>query len=102
MAKGGVYANVADNRFTSTIVSGTSSADTAAAFVGEVGLTASYRLTRHIALRAGYEVLWLDNVALASEAAAATVQGGGGTRSTINTDGRLWYNGATTGVEFVW
>jgi hypothetical protein len=102
MAKAGVYANVADTRFTSTIVSGTSSADTATAFVGEVGLTASYRLTRHIALRGGYEVLWLDNVALASEAAAATVQGGGGTQSTINTDGRLWYNGATTGVEFVW
>lgn len=102
MAKGGVYGNDADTRFTSTIVGGTRSAGTAVAFVGEAGLTASYRLTRRLALRGGYEVLWLDNVARASEAAAATTQIAGGTQSTINTDGRLWYNGATTGVEFVW
>ncbi len=102
IAKGGVYANVADNRFRSTIVSSTSSGDTATSFVGEVGLVASYRLTKHIALRGGYEVLWLDNVALATKAAAATRQTGGGTQSTINTDGRVWYNGATSGVEFVW
>jgi hypothetical protein len=102
VGKAGVYANDADNRFTSTIVGGSQDEDTATAFVGEVNLTASYRLTRHIALRGGYQVLWLDNVALASEAAAGTVQAAGGTRSTINTDGRLWYNGALAGAEFIW
>jgi hypothetical protein len=61
-----------------------------------------YRLTQHVTLQGGYQVLWLDNVSLASEAAAATTQIAGGASSTINTDGRVWYNGALAGVEFIW
>lgn len=100
--KGGVYGNDADNQFRSTIVSSTSDSDTATSFVGEVNFTGSYRITRHVALRGGYQVLWLENVALAGDAAASTTQIVGGTSSPTNTNGRVWYNGATTGVEFLW
>ena len=33
------------------------------AFVGELDLTASYQLTCHMAVRGGYELLWLNDVA---------------------------------------
>ena len=36
-----------------------------AAFVSEAGLQLKYQLTKGLALKAGYEVLWLDGVALA-------------------------------------
>jgi hypothetical protein len=100
--KAGVYGNDMDNRFTSTIVSGANSSDVTTSFIGELNFTAAYQLTRHMALRGGYEVLWLDNVALAGDAAAATTQIPGGTSSPVPNDGRLWYNGATAGVEFLW
>ena len=100
--KGGVYANNADNQFTSNIVGGTRSQETEAAFVGELGFSASCQITERLALKGGYQVLWLDNVALASDAAANTVQAPGGTSSPPSTDGRVWYNGATVGFDYVW
>jgi hypothetical protein len=100
--KAGAYSNEACNRFTSTIVSGNHQEDSEIAFVGESSLTATYFFTEHLALRGGYQVMWLDNVALASDAAAATRQIAGGTSSPVITDGRLFYNGATAAVEFVW
>lgn len=100
--KAGAYGNYACNRFTSTVVGGNHQEDSEIAFVGEGSLTATYFLTEHVALRGGYQVMWLDNVALASDAATATVQGPGGTSSPVITDGRLFYNGATAAVEFVW
>jgi hypothetical protein len=100
--KGGIYGNDADNQFRSTIVSSTSDSDTATSFVGEVNFTGSYRIARHVALRGGYQVLWLENVALAGDAASSTTQIVGGASSPTNTNGRVWYNGATTGVEFLW
>jgi hypothetical protein len=36
-----------------------------AAFAGEAGLQVKYQLTKGLALKAGYEALWLDGVALA-------------------------------------
>ncbi len=100
--KAGAFANVADNRMTSTIVARDSSDDTALAFVGEIDFSAAYPITKHIALRGGYQVMWLDNVQLASDAAPTTTQVVGGTSSPANVDGRLWYNGAAAAVDFVW
>ena len=100
--KAGVYGNDMDNRFTSTIVSGANNSDVTTSFVGELNFTGAYQLTRHMALRGGYAVLWLDNVALAGDAAGTTTQTVGGSSSPVPNDGRLWYNGATAGVEFLW
>jgi hypothetical protein len=100
--KAGAYGDVADNSFTSQIVSRASDSDTSLAFVGEVQFMANYRLTQHVGLYGGYQVMWIDDVAIAGDQAATTVQAVGGTRSPINTDGRVVYDGVLTGVSYVW
>jgi hypothetical protein len=100
--KAGAYANVADNQFRASGIFGNSTAnDTEVAFVGEVGFSASYQLTTHCAIRGGYEVLWLDNMSLATNN-AANAAAAGSSAAAIDTSNSLVYNGATTAVEFVW
>ncbi len=68
LIKAGVYD---DNAEQSTLVSMAKqlylaqAATNAAAFVGEAGLHAKYQLADGLALKVGYEALWLDGVALA-------------------------------------
>jgi hypothetical protein len=102
--KAGIYGNVADNAF-SLVPStggffGGGGNDTDLAFVGEIDVTGSYFVTEHMALRGGYQVLWLDGVALASNqlanATAASSQAG------IDTSDKLFYSGAIASVEFFW
>lgn len=100
--KAGIYGNLSENAFTSNIVGGDTDSTTDVAFVGELNLSAAYHVTQHLALRGGYMVLWLENVGLASDVAATTVQTVGGTSSPARTDGSLWYHGATVAVEYIW
>jgi hypothetical protein len=100
--KAGAYGNQADTDFTSSIVSGARSHDNELAFVGEVDFTAKYSFTQHIGVYGGYQVMWLDNVAIAGDQAPTTVQAVGGTSSPIDTNGRVVYDGVTTGVDFTW
>jgi hypothetical protein len=62
--------------------------------VGEINVTASYQLSERLALRAGYELLWLDGVALASNNFLDSPN------ATAN--GTLFCHGATAGIEFAW
>lgn len=100
-AKAGAYGNVIGNQFSSNIVSDASDEETDIAFIGELRLSACYSLTKHIAILGGYQTMWLDNVALASDAAAITTQVPGGTASPVP-DGRLFYNGALAAIEIMW
>jgi hypothetical protein len=100
--KAGAYANVADNNFRANgIYANSNASDTELAFVGEVGFSASYQLTTHVAIRGGYEVLWLDNLSLATNNAAFAAAAGS-TAASIDTSNTLVYNGATAAVDFVW
>ena len=56
-----------------------------------------YCLTERLSLRASYNVLWVDSVALASDQIAASnlVLGTG-----INPDGDVFYHGAMVGLEY--
>lgn len=67
------------------------------AFVGEVGLTGCYQLSRSWSLRAGYQVLWMEGVALAPD----QVPGVNLTtnEATVQTDGSPFYHGAFLGLE---
>jgi hypothetical protein len=38
-----------------------------AAFVGEIDLMATYQITCHLALQAGYQLMWIDGIALAPD-----------------------------------
>ena len=41
--------------------------DNPVAFVGEIGVTTAYQVTRHFAIRGGYQLLWISGAALAAE-----------------------------------
>jgi hypothetical protein len=70
--KAGVYGNSARNRADDGGHSGdpdyVDSASTGhAAFLGEICLAGTYQITDRLTARVGYQVMWLDGVALASE-----------------------------------
>ena len=75
-----------------------------AAFASEASLQVKYQLANGLALKAGYEVLWLDGVALAPGQIRETY-----TASTIppnvralgvNFGSNILFQGATLGLEY--
>ena len=76
-------------------------------FVGEVGLMGTYRLTESVLLRVGYDLMWVSDVALASEQVVvnefqqfpATTDGA---IRGIDAGGSLFYHGVRLGVELTW
>ncbi len=102
--KAGVYGNDADNHFRykvnnfSILQDGTQKGDVA--FVGDIGINLSYQLTRHLAVTGGYQLLWINGVALASDQAAFTLQQGD--VGVITTQGDLFYQGALAGFVVTW
>lgn len=77
------------------------SRDKQSAFVGEVGISCAYQLTQRVAIRGGYQMLWLGNVALSSNNASFSIINPSLLRTSIQT-GDLFYHGATAGIDFVW
>jgi hypothetical protein len=76
-------------------------ADTAScdgtSYLVEAGLTVLYQLTPKLALRGAYNVLWLGDVALATDQVALT---GFVVESSVDDDGDVFYHGAFLGFEF--
>lgn len=66
------------------------------AFLGELGITARYRLTDQLSLRAGYRLLWLNGVAAFSAAEVASINDG----DPVGTSAGRFHHGATLGIEF--
>jgi Putative beta barrel porin-7 (BBP7) len=102
--KAGIYGNDADNsfRFTRPVLStinGNSDASDVS-FVGEIDVNFAYQMTQHFALTGGYQLMWIDNVALASDQAALALDQGD--INIITTSGDLFYHGALAGAEFSW
>jgi len=67
------------------------------AFVGQIGLGGMYRLTDHVRLRGGWDVIFLSGVALAPEQFAQV----NGTYA-VNNDGTVVINGGHIGLELVY
>jgi hypothetical protein len=105
LAKAGIYGNTARHRGIIEFPPGNpvfgpvNQRGTHTAFVGEIGLTGVYQLTNHLAVRGGYQLLWVDGVALASEQVAAT---NFTTNTGINTNGDAFYHGALVSLEASW
>ena len=100
-AKAGIYGNrAAQDSFYATDVATLSAhgARTSTAFLGELGLAGTYRITERFSVRGGYRLLWIDGVALAPAQLAASefVTGQG-----IPTSDGAFYHGAFLGFEFV-
>ena len=105
VVKAGIYGNSADSDIylldeDGNVASDGEARSSHAAFVGDLSFVATYQVTSHFALRGGYQLLWLDGVALASNTALLGKQQT--TNDTIDTDGSLFYNGALVGGEFTW
>ncbi len=66
------------------------------AFAGEMGITGVYRFTKHLSLRAGYQLLWLEGVAQASDQVAVLNPG---STSAVAFQGGPHYDGAFLGLE---
>lgn len=78
----------------------TTGAATQVAFAGEINLAAIYQLTKTWNVRAGYNLLWIDGVALAPNQMDFTVTPTSG--SQLNNGGSVFYHGASIGLEARW
>ena len=102
--KAGVYGNDADNNFRyrvndfSILQGGRDETDVA--FVGDIGVNLSYQVTRHLSLMGGYQLLWINGAALASDQAAYTLQQLD--VDVVTTQGDVFYHGALTGAQITW
>jgi len=68
-----------------------------AAFLGETGLVANYRVTKHLSFHASLEAVWLEGVALAPEQINKTDFTAG--TASIDTHGGIFYYGGGLGLE---
>jgi hypothetical protein len=78
----------------------TSASTSAAAFSSELGITLGYEITPQWSIRGGYQLLWLDGVAVASQQAAVNPSPLAGPAAMVLAGTGLFYNGAFLGVEF--
>jgi hypothetical protein len=106
IGKAGVYGNADNGGATffqpvGTAVRTVNGVGSSTAFLGELDFTLAYALTRHIAIRGGYELLWLSDLALATDAASRSLLNPALLR-TVESNGNLFYQGATVGLDFTW
>jgi hypothetical protein len=105
LVKAGIYDDLARNALTydSTslaVHSATGASADRAAFCGEIGITLNYELTQRLSVRGGYELLWLDGVALASQQLSINPPPILRPAAAVATGGDLFYNGAFVGLEY--
>lgn len=74
-------------------------ANNSVAFVGDMAFSASYWFNDHVALRAGYQLLWIGDVALAGEEASRSILNPSLLRDPNHGDD-LFMHGAMVGLEF--
>jgi hypothetical protein len=109
--KAGIYGNGAHNNtnytgfpFGQALLAADDSGQVA--FVGEIDLAGVYQWTDHIALRAGWEFMWIDGAALASDQVGATnvniAVGPPPVGNGINTKGEVFYQGALVSLDITW
>jgi hypothetical protein len=101
--KGGIFGNASDNSFdlNQTVGPDLSFTDQSSkvAFVGDIAFLGQYKLSENVSINSGYQLFWVDGVALASEQIFATnVATGGG----IDPDGFVFYHGALISMDIVW
>lgn len=104
--KAGVFANNAsqeqvlrDNNNT-VVLRNTSAEETDVAYVADANASIHYHLTRFIRVRGGYNVIFIDGLALAPDQLDFTNTPTSGT--TLNNDGQVLLHGANFGLEAIW
>jgi hypothetical protein len=106
--KTGIYDNDAEQTTAVSVIAkqvrSASATTNHAAFVGETGLSCRYRINHRLALKAGYELLWLEGVALApgqieNSFTTTKIFENSVRVSGVNCNSGVFYHGATLGVE---
>jgi hypothetical protein len=103
-AKAGIYYNHAEFDFGAQVpgIVTLAADDTQdqTAFIGEVGVNLTLQLTRYLALRGGYQVMWLSGVAMAPDQIARLDTD----TSSVDMDatGIVFLHGANVGLELRW
>jgi hypothetical protein len=105
VAKAGIFDNNAEESTEVSIFKiarPTSASTNHAAFVGEIDLQCQFQLTSRLVLKAGYQVLWLEGVALAPGQIQQTSLTPPKTEHAlgVNCDSGAFYHGVTAGLEF--
>ena len=71
------------------------------AFAGDVSVNARYRLTKAFSVKVGYQLLWLNGIAVAAD--QAEVMGPESvTGRAFDSSGSAFFHGALVGGNFVW
>lgn len=76
-----------------------SSANTEVGFIGDINLSAIYRLTDTWGIRAGYNTIWIGGVALAPDQFSFAADG---PVTTVSNGGGIFLHGASVGLEARW
>jgi putative beta barrel porin BBP7 len=103
-AKAGIYgvdaASQVEVEQTGGLADGTFASDNDVAFVGELGVSVRYRVSCSVSAIAGYQLLWIEGVALAPDQIplADPISGLAG----IDTGGGAFYHGAVLALEVSW
>jgi hypothetical protein len=105
--KAGIYGNRADQ---GTVIYATSLGAPVVesvrhddvAFLGEFNAMGLYRINYNWTFRAGYQVLYVDGVALAAENFNIEPPFAGGRTVVINDNGNVLFHGFTIGLEWMW
>jgi hypothetical protein len=63
---------------------------------GEIGLMGIYQVTEHLSARLGYQAMWIDGIAIASD----QVENANPANAKPYMGGSLFYHGATAGFEY--
>lgn len=107
LVKAGIFDNNAEESTVPSIYKiprPTSASTNCAAFVGETGLQCKYQVTKGLLLKAGYEAIWLQGVALApgqiQETLTASIQPVAVQALGINCNSGVFFHGATAGLEY--
>jgi hypothetical protein len=99
----GVYANRAEMDATASVpgLGGfpASAAGTRTSFIGEVGILGTYNFTNYLELRAGYQFMWIDGIALAPNQMQLSNFTGS---AYLNGRGSVFLHGAVVGLELWW
>ncbi|MFO0011945.1 MAG: hypothetical protein ACK553_04315 [Planctomycetota bacterium] len=107
--KTGIYNNRAQQRSNITansVVVNEAVLGNTEAFVTQLSPQLVYRISQSVAFRTSYEVIWIDNVALAVNNFNSTPPSlflpGSGRVASISNKSDIVYNGLTAGVELTW
>ena len=105
LGKVGVFGNDASQKARLQDINGTfntrdfANSDGTTSFVGEINANATIWLYESLAVRTGYQLMWIDSVALAPE---QFQQSSLGANAALNNSGDLFINGAYVGIELQW